>query len=174
MIRELIKRGFLYYLWIQASILLVTFVFMGPIHILIGFFSKGNLRNVISAIIGIVLELAVCMVFFFKYKYDDKRINLNEFLKPAFFAFPIHFLVSLANGFYAYTAGWGVSEFGSLWGQVIIGENVIDKRKLPLWPNIIVFLIMLTLILGAMVLAYKMAEIKHDKNRRSIIEDKRD
>ena len=145
---------------------------MGPIHILIGFFFEGNLRNIASAVVSIVLELGLCVVFFYKSKYDDKRITLKEFIRPAIIGFPIHFIVSLINGFYAYTAGWGVSEFGALWGCAIIGENEIDKRELPTWPNIVIFPIMLALILGTMVLAFKMAERKHEKERISIVGDK--
>lgn len=170
--RDLVKRGFLYYLWIQASVLLVAFIFMGPLHIFLGFFLKGNARDIALALVSIVLELGICIFFFYKSKYDDKRITLKEFLKPAIIGFPIHFIVSLINGFYVYTAGVGVSEFGALWGRAILGENEIDKRKLPLWPNIVIFPIMLALILGTMILAFKMAERKHEKERRSIIGDK--
>jgi hypothetical protein len=70
---------------------------MGPIHILIGFLFEGNLRNIASAVVSIVLELGLCVVFFYKSKYDDKRITLKEFIRPAIIGFPIHFIVSLSK-----------------------------------------------------------------------------
>ena len=169
---ELLKRGYLYYLWIQASIILVS-VLSGPLSIVARFITDNRyISTTIYAISGTIIELVLIAYFFARAKLDDKRIELKVFLKPVPTAFSIHFIVSLINGFYIYTAGPGVSDLSMIWASKIAGEYLIDKREAPLWPNIVLFVPMLLLILTSIIIGFKLAVRKQEKQRKEIIGEK--
>ena len=170
--KGLLKQGFVDFLYIQLVIFAVSMFLVGPIDIFSGFIfgaRKMVARRILRMVITTLFEIGIIAFLFYKKKYNDKYITKNEFLKPLTVALPLHFLVSLINGFYHYTAGAFVSELGLMWGMAIVGGVHYDKSSIPLWPNLVLTPFHLAMIIGAVWLGFYLADKKQRKERADVL-----
>ena len=170
--KRLLKHGFVDFLYIQVVIFAVSMFLAGPIDIFSGFIfgaRKMVARRILRMVITTLFEIGIIAFLFYKKKYNDKYITKNEFLKPLTVALPLHFLVSLINGFYHYTAGAFVSELGFMWGSALVGGEQYDKSKVPLWPNLVLTPFHLAMIIGAVWLGFYLADKKQRKERADVL-----
>ena len=170
--KELLKQGFVDFLYIQLVIFAVSMFISGPIDIFSGFiFGARNMvgRRILRTVLTTLVELGIIALLFYKKKYNDRNISKRDFLMPLTIALSIHFLISLINGFYHYTAGAFVSELGYMWGYSIVGGVHYDKSTLPLWPNLVLTPFHIAMIIGAVLLGYALADKKQKKEREDIL-----
>lgn len=170
--KELLKHGFVDFMYIQIVIFAVSMFITGPIDIFSGFIFGGRKiveRRILRTIITTLVEIGIIVLLFYKKKYNDRNISKRDFLMPLTIALPIHFLISLINGFYHYTAGAFVSELGYMWGYAIVGGVHYDKSTLPLWPNLVLTPFHIAMIIGAVLLGYTLADKKQKKERAEIL-----
>ncbi len=155
--KEFIKRGLLYFLYIQAIILVlsVTVVLLNiPIRML--FPKNKDLQSILFCAVGMVCEVLATAFVFRKYQLNNKT-DLKDFIKPCIIAYPLHFLLSLINGFYLYTAGIGASEFALYLASIVIGKDVI-RQNMPIYFDILVFIPALALKFGGVLLGFYLAK----------------
>ena len=170
--KELLKQGFIDFLYIQVVIFVVSMFISGPIDVFSGFiFGDRRMleRIILRTIIITLVEIGGILLLFYKKKYNDKYIGKKDFLMPLTIAFPMHFLLALINGFYRYTAGGFVSELGLMWGTAIVGGVHYDKSSIPLWPNLVLTPFYIAMIFGAIWLGYTLAHRRQQKEREDII-----
>lgn len=170
--REFIFKGIEYFALIQLVIFVASMLLTGPIDIFCGFiFDVRNMlgRQILRTILFTIVELIALCACFYKKKHNDRYISQKEFLKPLIIAFPLHFILTLINGFYHYTAGGFVSEIGLLWAKWATGIDYFAKSDAPIWPNFILSPIHIAMMFGVICLAYKLGCKKIDKEKREII-----
>lgn len=175
--KEFIFKGIEYFLLIQLVIFVVSMFLSGPIDIFCGFiFSSKNMlgRQILRTILDTIVELCAFCVYFYRKKCNDRYISLADFIKPLIIAFPLHFIVTLINGFYHYTAGGFVSEVGFLWAEWATGIDFFAKSDAPIWPNFILSPIHIAMIFGVICLGYKLGCRRIESERRELLGDQVD
>ncbi len=155
-------KGLQYFLMFQASILvsmLISLLFVIPIRF---FVDKEMVESCIFVVLGFVLELAAITYCFYKEKTDFKDVGLKNFVLPCIVGVFFHFILSLFNGFYMYTAGISVSELGILWQSIASEILIRDMREVEIFRLIIPFMVVLIFRIGAVFLGYYFGKNKND------------
>ncbi len=148
---RLIKSGLLYFLFIQliALLTLVISIFLiTPIRLI---FNATMSQNYCICIAEIISELLITVIIFYKYQKSEK-LSFPEFALPCIIAYPLHFLLSILNGFYIYTAGSASTLSDLLWS--ISAGTVVAHADIPAYFNILIFTIMLILKFTCLVIIF--------------------
>lgn len=163
--RDYIKKGIVLFLKIQLAVIL-TVIITTPILVVIRFITTQRiLQELILGIIGVLVELCIFIYMLRNSVIDDGFKKLKDVFRTLTISITLHFLLGLLNGFYAYTAGVGVSSLGVVWGSTIAGEFLKDRRDVPLYTVLILALAMIPLYYGASFIAFKLGISKKEKER---------
>mgnify|MGYP006923191547 CR=1 FL=1 len=160
-----LKNSGYYFLKIVIAILLVLLVVNFPtVLILRGVVYDEFTQDCILVCVDLVMEIAI-LVIGFCFDWKDTRESLRYYLLPCAIVFPVHFLISLINGFYPYTAGQQVSTLGMMITGLQSGNygTIYSPGQVPTSTYVLVYLGMTLLRIGAIVLAYYISRKKKAK-----------
>lgn len=167
--QKIIKRAALSALVMQVCIFLmahvVAFLYI-PIRMIL---SERLIQDAVFGVITLVIEFLVMITWMKRTKQNNRNLQLREMVFSILIAFSLHFLISLINGFYVYTAGSGVATLGHVFFCAVSGQYTNDHRAVPLYFFLIVFAFKLLAMFPLCILGFHLGEKKSAKERNSIL-----
>ena len=159
-----VKSGLLYWLKIQLNVFFVVLI-CSVLTVIVRFFTHNRIiQDLITGVLGLIFEFSFSIWTFYKMYFENKTTVFN-FLSPLFLALPLHLIISLIARFSGFICGFGPSALGGAIGSMLVGEYIIDYRKVPWFLFAIPFIFKLILIVLGVFIGYYIADKHSTKSK---------
>lgn len=170
----MIRTSLVYFLKLQLCILL-TLILSIPVMYAARFATSNAIaRDIVHGIGSIIIQCVLCFVVFRREKIDERKLARADMLRCFGLALIPHFLLSFINGFYPYTAGYGVGLIGLVIGAAIKGEAVKTLEEVPIYVYLILMAVMMGLMLVSVNFAYSSGARFIEKEKQEVLSGKDD
>ncbi|MBE6655168.1 MAG: hypothetical protein E7608_06905 [Ruminococcaceae bacterium] len=167
-----IKTALLYLVKI-ALIFIFTLIIYLPLQLILtsAVQNSGDTSKtlLIYGIFGIIFELILIFVLFYKDFCNEKNLDVKSFTIPFAIALIMQLIIASINHFYIYTAGCGVSFIGQFIQASKAGVIPQTPNEVPLSYYLIITFIADILRYLTVFFAYKAAKQKHKKEKAELL-----